>query len=69
MTKLISPCAECLHHIYGLTKECDKCKECKPRKAYVKAIENDGLFTNDIDPREGHRLGLPSRGMGAYARG
>ena len=69
MPKLISPCAKCLHHLFGLTKECDKCEECKLRKAYVKAIENDGLFTNDIDPREGYHLGLPSRGMGAYARG
>jgi len=69
MTKLISPCATCDHHLFGLTKECDKCKECKLRKAYVKAIENDGLFTNDIDPREGHSLNIPSRGMSASARG
>ena len=57
MTKLISPCASCDHHLFGLPKTCEKCETCKSRTQYVELIERSDLMTYyDYDPADDQRL-------------
>ncbi len=55
MPKLISPCAECPHHLFGLPKDCDKCKDCDKRMLYVASIEL-GIDSTNLDERTEHAL-------------
>jgi len=55
MTKRISPCATCDHHLFGLPKTCDKCERCKKRIAYVEA-DKRGWFENGFDDLDEHEL-------------